>query len=156
MDIGNIHAIQTESLQGFRQTRADPVRREVPNPTVSGVDLEGVVVCAGPLRIGTQQPTHLGGDHIRVAGVSGKKGAQPPFGQTESIVWCGIEVTYPGIPRGGQNPVHLGIGTGPEEVAELSATEAEGRDLDHGCVHRWAAMDSASISAPEPGAVGVR
>src|SRR5450432_2398047 len=95
-----------------------------------------VQVGPGRCRVGNEQPPDLGRDGELLARMLGERSTEPPFGQPQTVVWCGVEVADPAVPRGLDGSASGAVIDGRIEVGDGGGTEAQTRDLDLGACQR--------------------
>ena len=126
VQVGDVDAIEPESLEALVDRAADAVAAEVVLPPRGGGNREALVVhrAVGVVARDEEAPD-LRREHVLVAGTVGERRAEAALGQTESVVRRGVEVADAGVPGRVDRGPRLVVGRLAEQVAQLRGAEAE-------------------------------
>ena len=77
------------------------------------------------MRIGLEQPAHLGGDDVFISRISGQRAPEPAFRQPQPVVRRGVEVAHATFPRAGHSAGRFVVRRDAEKVAEAGRAKPE-------------------------------
>ena len=126
VQVGDVDPVEAEPFPTVAQRTKDSGDGGIPHTLVGGGHHEACVVeSVRTLGSGSQHPADLGGQQEIPPGPVSQRGPEPAFGQSQSVVRCGVEVAHPAVPGRVHDVPSPGVGDLLEQVAEAGRPEGE-------------------------------
>ena len=127
VQVHDVDAVDAKPVQALVQRTQDPVAAEVEHRPRRGRVGEEV---GARLRVGDDEPAHLGGQHEIAVPAGPQRRAEPAFGGAVAVQRRGVEVAHARVTGPAYHGPRLGVGHRPEQPAQRRAAEAQLGDLD--------------------------